>query len=254
MQDDNTVQKNPTPKRKARVVVLKTGSTYPSLLAQFGDFDDWFLRGLSDELDITVANAEAGELPGNPEDWDGIVVTGSPAMVSDRAEWSENAGRWLAKAVRSEIPVLGVCYGHQLLAHALGGEAGYHPDGRETGTHEVELLPEAASDALFWELPKTFPAQLTHRQSVLRLPEGAVLLGRNRFEPHQAFRIGPCAWGVQFHPEFTDVIMRAYLQVQAPDLTREGLDAEALIAGVKPAPDASSLLPRFSRLVMERAR
>jgi len=58
---------------------------------------------------------------------------------------------------------------------------------------------------------------------VLRLPEGAVLLGRNQFEPHQAFRIGPCAWGVQFHPEFTDAIMSAYLKVQAPDLTRRGL-------------------------------
>jgi GMP synthase (glutamine-hydrolysing) len=175
-------------------------------------------------------------------------------MVSDKAEWSENAGRWLVKAVRSEVPVLGVCYGHQLLAHALGGEAGYHPNGRETGTHEVELLPEAASDSLFRELPATFPAQLTHRQSVLRLPEGAVLLGRNQFEPHQAFRIGPCAWGVQFHPEFTDAIMSAYLKVQAHDLTREGLDAEALIAGVRPAPDASSLLSRFSRFVQDRIR
>jgi len=175
-------------------------------------------------------------------------------MVSDRAEWSENAGRWLVKAVRSEVPVLGVCYGHQLLAHALGGEAGYHPNGRETGTHGVELLTEAASDVLFRELPEKFPAQLTHRQSVLRLPEGAVLLGRNQFEPHQAFRIGPCAWGVQFHPEFTDAIMSAYLKVQAPDLTREGLDAEALIAGVKPAPDASSLLSRFSRFVQDRIR
>ena len=128
------MQQNAPTNRKARVVVLKTGTTYPDIRARFGDFDQWFLRGLSDELEITVANAEASELPGNPEDWDGIVVTGSPAMVSDRAEWSENAGRWLAKAVRREIPVLGVCYGHQLLAHALGGEAGYHPDGRETGT------------------------------------------------------------------------------------------------------------------------
>lgn len=244
--------KNAGANRKARLIVLKTGSTYPDLRATFGDFDEWFLRGLSDSVDVSVANAEAGELPGNPEDWDGIVVTGSPAMVSDRAEWSENAGRWLARAVSSEVPVLGVCYGHQLLAHALGGEVGYHPNGRETGTHEVELLPEAASDPLFSNLPQRFPAQLTHRQSVLRLPEQAILLGRNRFEPHQAFRIGACAWGVQFHPEFTDAVMSAYLKVQAPDLVREGLDADALIAGVKPAPDASSLLPRFCRLVEER--
>ncbi|AXS84768.1 glutamine amidotransferase [Marinobacter sp. Arc7-DN-1] len=254
MQENRTVQQNPSPNRKARVVVLKTGSTYPGLLVQFGDFDDWFLRGLLPELDITVTNVEAGELPGSPEDWDGIVVTGSPAMVSDRADWSENTGAWLARAVAGEIPVLGVCYGHQLLAHALGGEVGYHPKGRETGTHQVELLPEADSDTLFRGLPAIFPAQLTHRQSVLRLPAGAVLLGRNGFEPNQAFRIGPCAWGVQFHPEFTDTVMSAYLEVQAPDLTREGLDAQALIAGVSPAPDASSLLPRFSRLVIKRAR
>ena len=66
------MQQNAPTNRKARVVVLKTGTTYPDIRARFGDFDEWFLRGLSDELDITVANAEAGELPGNPEDWDGI--------------------------------------------------------------------------------------------------------------------------------------------------------------------------------------
>ncbi len=254
MQEDRTMQQSSAPDCRARVVVLKTGSTYPGLLARFGDFEDWFLRGLSPELDITVINVEAGELPGNPEDWNGIVVTGSPAMVSDRDEWSENTGAWLARAAAAGIPVLGVCYGHQLLAHALGGEVGYHPDGRETGTHEVELLPEAGTDPLFRDLPARFPAQLTHRQSVLRLPPDAVLLGRNRFEPHQAFRIGSCTWGVQFHPEFTNTVMRAYLEVQAPDLAREGLDAQALIAGVQASPEASSLLPRFSRLVIERVR
>ena len=243
------MQQNAPSTRKARVVVLKTGTTYPDIRARFGDFDEWFLRGLSDELEITVANAEAGELPGNPVDWDGIVVTGSPAMVSDRAEWSEKAGRWLAEAVRSEVPVLGVCYGHQLLAHALGGEAGYHPNGRETGTHEVELLPEAASDALFRELPTTFPAQLTHRQSVLRLPEGAVLLGRNQFEPHQAFRIGHCAWGVQFHPEFDVEVMRGYLDGRREQVLAEGLDVDALRAGVRDAPAGPRILRRFARRV-----
>lgn len=234
-----------------KMVILKTGSTYPTIKEQFGDFDEWFLRGLSPELDITVLNAEAGELPGDPTDWDGIVVTGSPAMVSDQEPWSEKAAEWLAQAVDQAVPVLGVCYGHQLLAHALDGEVGYHPKGRESGTQRVELLASAQDDPLFGGMPSIFNAQLTHKQSVLRLPPGAVLLGHNEFEPHQAFRVGKCAWGVQFHPEFSDAVMRAYLGVQAPDLESEGFDSQAMIDSVTRAPEASGLLERFSALVTE---
>lgn len=238
----------------ARVVILKTGTTYPNIRAVHGDFEDWFVRGLSPELALTVVNVEQGELPGAPEQWDGIVVTGSPAMVSDQAEWSENTARWLADAVVRQIPIFGVCYGHQLLAHALGGKVGYHPEGRETGTRTIELTADAATDPLFATLPGSFKAQLTHKQSVLGLPAGAVLLGHSDFEPHQAFRVGKCAWGVQFHPEFTDTVMKGYLNVQAPELVAENLDPHALLAATEPAPVASSLLERFSNLVMNRRR
>ncbi|MBD3640245.1 MAG: glutamine amidotransferase [Marinobacter sp.] len=237
---------------KARVLILKTGTTYSDIRARFGDFEDWFIRGLCPDLALTVMDLPHGDEPGDPSEWDGVVVTGSPAMVSDREAWSEKAAAWLAKAVTAGIPVLGVCYGHQLLAHALGGEVGYHPDGRETGTRVVELLPEAGHDPLFNSLPPRFRAQLTHKQSVLRLPPGTILLGRSDFEPHQSFRVGHCAWGVQFHPEFSDAVMRAYLEVQAPELDKEGLDAHALLNEVAPAPEASSLLQRFSELVIER--
>lgn len=237
--------------QNARVAILKTGSTYPEIKAEFGDFQHWFLRALSPDLDITVLDAKAGELPASPSDWDGIVVTGSPAMVSDRAPWSENAAQWLATAVEHAVPILGVCYGHQLLAHALGGEAGYHPEGRESGTHCVQLLDSARTDPLFGDMPDSFNAQLTHKQSVLRLPPDAVLLGQNEFEPHQAFRVGTCAWGVQFHPEFSEAIMRAYLAVQAPDLKQEGLDPQEMLDSVTAAPEASGLLMRFSNLVIQ---
>lgn len=241
----------PETPRIPKLIILKTGSTYPSIKARFGDFDRWFVRGLGDELNITVVNVAAGESPGHPEQWDGIVVTGSPAMVTDRAEWSERTGTWLAQAVEQQIPVLGVCYGHQLLAHALGGEVGYHPNGRESGTFTVERLETAEGDPLLGHLPQSFKAQLTHRQSVLQLPSSATLLARNDFEPHQAFRVGQCAWGVQFHPEFTDEVMAAYLDVQAPDLEKEQLDVNALQAGVTAAPEAGSLLRRFAELVRQ---
>ncbi|MDX1599851.1 MAG: glutamine amidotransferase, partial [Marinobacter sp.] len=107
-------------------------------------------------------------------------------------------------------------------------------------------------DPLLGQLPIYFQAQLTHRQSVLRLPESAVLLARNEFEPHQAFRIGQCAWGVQFHPEFTQEIMKAYLEVQSSDLETENQNPSALISSVADTPDATGLLKRFSELVQSR--
>ena len=236
--------------KKPRVVIVKTGGTHPQISQRWGDFESWFIQGLSSKLELAVVNVVAGESLGEPTEWDGIVITGSAAMVSDREAWSELAAQWLAAAVTARVPVLGVCYGHQLLAHAFGGNVDYHPQGRESGTHKVTLTAAAASDALFGTMPKQFPTQLTHKQSVLNLPPQAVLLGASDFEPHQAFRIGECAWGVQFHPEFSDEIMRAYLAIQAPAIDAEGGDSESLLAAVTPAPDASSLLQRFSELVI----
>lgn len=236
-----------------RVVILKTGSTYPQIKDQFGDFDAWFTRGLSSQLQLTVVDVTQTPPPGHPSDWQGIVITGSPAMVSSREPWSEQAAHWVRQAVEDNVPLLGVCYGHQLLAHAMGGKVDYHPKGRETGTRQVRLFAAAQSDPLFSLLPKTFPAQLTHKQSVLELPLGAVLLGESNFEPHQAFRVGDNAWGVQFHPEFTEHIMKAYLEVQYPDLQAEGLDANGLMASVQPAEDAARLLQLFSERILRHS-
>jgi GMP synthase (glutamine-hydrolysing) len=235
---------------QANVVILKTGTTYPPIRDRFGDFDAWFVRGLSDSLNLTVVDVTRESPPGHPSDWHGIVITGSPAMVSDREPWSETAAAWVRQAVDARVPLLGVCYGHQLLAHAMGGHVDYHPEGRETGSHRVRLLGSAHDDPLFRGLPEQFHAQLTHKQSVIELPPDAQWLARSDFEPHQAFRVGECAWGVQFHPEFTDQIMTAYLKVQAPDLTKEGLDADHLLRSVVPAPKASGLLVRFSEFVL----
>lgn len=235
-----------------RIAILKTGSTYPAIRERFGDFEDWFVAGLTrdrkdDEshLELQTFHVVDGELPDASGEWDGIVVTGSPAMVSEREPWSETTARWLANAIEAGVPALGVCYGHQLLAHAMGGEVGYHPQGRESGSYAIRLTASASEDPLFGSLPQQFPAQLTHLQSVLALPPGAVLLASSEFEPHQAFRIGNHAWGIQFHPEFSDDVMRAYLDVQTPALRKEGLDPAQLIDEVVETPDASALLQRF---------
>ena len=84
-----------------------------------------------------------------------------------------------------------------------------------------------------------------------RLPDGAVRLARTAADPVQAFRAGS-AWGVQFHPEFTDDTMRAYVRDQAAAVREEGRDPEAVLADVRPSP-AGQVLARFAWLAAERA-
>ena len=86
-------------------------------------------------------------------------------------------------------------------------------------------------------------------QSVLALPNGAELLAYSDHEPHQAFRYGDCAWGLQFHPEFSARIMTAYIQRLTDILNNENVDSAPLLAEVDATPDAHSLLGRFSMLV-----
>ncbi|XDF35850.1 glutamine amidotransferase [Paracidovorax avenae] len=242
---------SPTP---LPIVIARTGGTFPALREHLGDFEDWVQAGLAGTAApvLTIDAAQGDGMP-EPDAVAGVVVTGSHAMVTDRAPWSEALGGWLARAVAAQTPVLGICYGHQLLAHALGGEVEDHPEGWEIGTVEVRTAPDATcGDALFAGLPGAFGAQVVHRQSVRRLPAGAVRLAGNAFEPHQAFRVGPCAWGVQFHPEFAPDAMRGYIDMLAADLRHTSRDPEALRGHVRATPVAAALLGRFARFCLDR--
>ncbi len=234
------------------ILVLKTGSTHASIRERLGDFEDWIAAGLrAGGAEVVVHDATAGDAPPPAHGTvAGVVITGSHAMVSEREAWSEALVPWLQAAVATGLPTLGICYGHQLLAHALGGEVTHHPEGVEIGTVTVEQHAAAASDPLLGGLPETFPAQAVHWQSVRRLPPGAVLLAGSAHESHHAFRIGERAWGVQFHPEFSDTALRAYLDGLGDLLADEGLDAAGIAARLQPTPDAASVLPRFARLAL----
>ena len=211
-------------------------------------FPHWIrvAAGLASD-DAVVINVEQGEPLPERAGFAGTIVTGSAAMVTDRHDWSERSAQWLREAADAGMPLLGICYGHQLLAHALGGEVGDNPAGREMGTIALELEAAAAADVLFAGLPSSFPAQATHLQSVLRLPGGAVPLARSAHDACHAFRWGDAAWGVQFHPEFSTTHMRGYIDARHDALLREGRDPGRLAADVAAAPQARQVLRRFVR-------
>jgi GMP synthase (glutamine-hydrolysing) len=234
---------------RERVLIVKAGSTFPELAAALGDFEDWAAAGLGVPRGrVMVRRPPLGETLPDPTGIAAAVVTGSHAMVTDREGWSERAAGWIRDVLAADVPLLAICYGHQLLALAAGGRVADNPLGREFGTAEIRLRREAESDPLFRGLPPVVKAHVCHAQSVTALPPGALLLGSSARDPHQAFRLGRRAWGVQFHPEFPADAARFYVRACAGALRAEGQDPEALESAVCDAPDAAALLRRFGEL------
>ena len=235
------------------LIILKTGSTLPNLLARKGDFTDWIAAGLdAASTPIRIVDAENGDALPAYDDVAGVVITGSHDMVTERQPWSERAAAWLPGLVERGIPTLGICYGHQLLAHALGGEVGDNPNGREFGTIAVELEAEAADDPLLGGLPARLPVQVCHTQSALTLPAGARRLAQGSRDANQAFSVGEAAWGVQFHPEFDAEVVTAYIEHYDARLRAEGQDPDALIAACHDTPAGTTILRRFGQIVVAR--
>jgi len=230
-----------------RITLIKTGSTIPAIKQQHGDFEDWFMRSMGVDSVQQVDVFRDQSLPALTKT-EAIVITGSAAMVSHCTDWSEETAKWLKQAVQSEIPVLGVCYGHQLLAHALGGEVGPNPNGRQIGTVTGKLLDSALHDPLLGQLPLQFQVQTSHAESVLRLPANAERLATSPLDNNFAIRFSENAWGVQFHPEFSVSVMSEYIKHRSDAIRDEGLRPAQILAHVTETVAARSVLRKFAEM------
>ncbi|WP_435094074.1 type 1 glutamine amidotransferase [Halorubrum sp. N11] len=147
------------------------------------------------DADLVEFSATDGQLPDHT-DFDGLVVTGSRSSVYWDEAWIPALIDYVAEAADAGLPVLGVCYGHQVVAEALGGRvAGM--DEFEIGYNEVR---HRGDDELFAGIDEQFTVFTTHGDTVVELPSSATLIAENDHGVH-AFRDGHC-WGVQFHPEY----------------------------------------------------
>jgi len=238
---------------KTSVIILRTGDALPSVASRHGQFASWIERGLRPtwtqaitERDVRHETITEDEIVNAA----GIVVTGSAASVTERAPWMLRTESLLAAAVERYVPVLGICFGHQLLAQALGGHVAKNPRGWELGTISVRL---ERHDHLFDELPPTFEANATHVDTVAKLPAGASVFAQSDGDQVASFGFRN-ARGVQFHPEINRDIMHSYLEKRRHLLAIDGIDVESLCQRVKETPSGRKILRNFVRHFVMRNR
>ena len=175
-----------------------------------GSVEQWFGRHLEKarELEVQTLPASSTDLSKAATAADGIIISGSA-----RDAWNDDPDilrllEFARDAMSRRQPMLGVCFGHQLLGRALGGDVGRNPAGWEVGATTVELTAEGQKNPLFAGFETEFAAIQSHRDAVFALPAVVKVLATNARAPIQAFSADDRVFGVQFHPEMDGEILR----------------------------------------------
>ncbi|WP_125099456.1 type 1 glutamine amidotransferase [Leucobacter chromiireducens] len=186
----------------------------------------------------TVGPATGEPLPASLDGVDGLIVLGGSMGPTDDADapWLPAARALLAEGVANEVPTLGICLGAQLLTTALGGAVRLMPGGPEVGLASVSFDEAAATDPLFGEVAGArLPTVQWHWLEAAELPPGAERLASNAACRNQAFRVGPAAWGVQFHPEALAGTAADWVVEEGDGLAEIGLAGDAVVGEVRAA-------------------
>jgi GMP synthase-like glutamine amidotransferase len=193
-----------------------------------GRLGDWLVDSGA-KLDVRYAPGES--LPSDLSQHSGLIVMGGAmGAVDDHvAPWLAATRKLLASAVAERVPTLGVCLGAQLLAVATGGRVARAAE-PEYGALLVAKRQAAAQDPLFAALPITPDTVAWHVDEIQTLPANAVLLASSPSCEVQAFRVGSLAWGIQFHIETTDEVVRAWAESDRDRLI--DYDLERMLAAV----------------------
>ncbi len=230
------------------LTIVITGQPVPEAERRRGDFSRMIREACDGSWDgpwRTIDLRTANDLP-PPSDSAAVVVSGSPARLSEQSAWMRKGLEYLRLLVAAETPVLGICFGHQMLGEALGGKVAENPNGREIGTVAVTRH----SDNPLLEPDQPFTANATHLDSVVELPQGAEVFASTVLEPNAVVRFARRAWGVQFHPEMDADIVREYVLARRDTIEEEGVSVDALLGGLEDALAGRRVLQNFVRRIV----
>ena len=204
-----------------KILILKMGDTLKSISQKYGEFPQHIINKINLSVDeFIVVDCQRKEVLPSVDDIKGIIITGSHSMVTDYEPWSVRISNWLKNIINTNIPILGICYGHQLL-----------------------------EDKLLGVLPEKFEGYEAHSQSVLKLPSNAKILAYNNHDEIQSFSYENHIWTTQFHPEFISDIAKEYVKINKKNIINIGKDYNEIYNEIEDYKYGEILLNQFIKII-----
>ncbi|NNF24025.1 MAG: type 1 glutamine amidotransferase [Rhodobacteraceae bacterium] len=199
-----------------KIGILQTGHLPDEMQEKLGDYSELFHRLLASEgLDLTTYNVVDMQFPQSVHDAEGWLVTGSRHGVYDDLPFIAPLEEFIRSCFSEEVPLVGICFGHQIIAQALGGQVEKFRDGWAVGRQSYAFGGEALA------------LNAWHQDQVIRAPQGAMQVATHPFCENAALLYGKRAFTVQAHPEFDDAALDFLIRVRGPGVVPGDRLAEA---------------------------
>jgi GMP synthase (glutamine-hydrolysing) len=248
-----------------RVLCVVCGPFRETVLRNHGTFADLIRKALSSSscrevstVEIDMIHLYNDEPLPDAGTYDAIIFSGSKFNITENHDWAVKAALWLKENILLDhvsVPMFAICFGHQLICHALGGVVDWNPHGCEAGTFEVTKVPNSpccSTDPLLalTGLDQTFAVNAYHNQTVVQRPERSVCFYETAADKNQVLRHAPLVYSTQFHPEFTPELFRDYEPYLgfASDAMRQ-----TFLQSLDHTPKAMAMLCSFTHLALSFA-
>ncbi|ABZ78412.1 GMP synthase - glutamine amidotransferase domain [Shewanella halifaxensis HAW-EB4] len=208
--------------------ILQCDDVRPELQAKYGNYPQMFIS-LFESVGVTIQfkvyRVIDGQYPESIDRCDAYITTGSRFGVNDDADWIRRFEQFVVELYLANKRFIGICFGHQMMAKALGGQIKPSEKGWGIGVNKAQIvLPQAWMSADLNEISLV----VSHQEQVVKLPEDAVILAGSEFCPFYMMQIKQHFLGIQGHPEFSKEYVRALM-----DARRDCIPAQQITAGIE---------------------
>ena len=210
-----------------RIGILQTGLAPDALIDEMGDYPDMFQRLLAGNgFEFRTYRVVEMEFPSDIHDCDGWLITGSKHGVYENHPFIAPLENFIRALYAAKVPLVGICFGHQIIAQALGGKVEKYAKGWAVGPTVYDFDGQSLT------------LNAWHQDQVTQLPPDATVIGSNDFCANAALVYGDSAFTVQAHPEFKSAFMDGLIQKRGKGVVPDGLMAEASARLDTPIDDA----------------